>query len=204
MTTVLICDGQEQVRDELRSRLAAIPGVDRVIAFASGEALLAGYAESKPDLVLLNVQLSGLSGVETMRRLLAAHPDAAVYVLTGRTDREYAAAAFAAGARGILPKEISTFDFAIGVRGALAGADFPQQALRAVPDPGSPQHPTLTERELQVLRGMSQGRSNAEIGRQLYLSEDTIKTHARRLFRKLGVNDRAQAVALGFRRGLVS
>jgi DNA-binding NarL/FixJ family response regulator len=63
---------------------------------------------------------------------------------------------------------------------------------------------SLTERELQVLRGMSQGKSNAEIGRSLFLSEDTVKTHARRLFRKLGVNDRAQAVALGFRRGLVT
>jgi DNA-binding NarL/FixJ family response regulator len=63
---------------------------------------------------------------------------------------------------------------------------------------------TLTERELQVLRGMSQGKSNGQIGRELYLSEDTVKTHARRLFRKLGVRDRAQAVAHGFRRGLVS
>jgi DNA-binding NarL/FixJ family response regulator len=62
----------------------------------------------------------------------------------------------------------------------------------------------LTERELQVLRGMSQGKSNAEIGRSLFLSEDTVKTHARRLFRKLGVSDRAQAVACGFRRGFVT
>ena len=62
----------------------------------------------------------------------------------------------------------------------------------------------LSMREMQVLTGMSQGKSNAQIGRELYLSEDTIKTHARRLFRKLGVNDRAQAVALGFRRGLVT
>jgi DNA-binding NarL/FixJ family response regulator len=62
----------------------------------------------------------------------------------------------------------------------------------------------LTERELQVLRGMSQGKSNGQIGRELYLSEDTIKTHARRLFRKLGATDRAQAVAYGFRRNLLS
>jgi len=62
----------------------------------------------------------------------------------------------------------------------------------------------LTERELQVLRGMSRGRSNGQIGRELFLSEDTVKTHARRLFRKLEVSDRAQAVALGFRRGWVS
>jgi DNA-binding NarL/FixJ family response regulator len=63
--------------------------------------------------------------------------------------------------------------------------------------------PELSERELQVLRGMSDGKSNGQIGRELFLSEDTVKTHARRLFRKLGVNDRAQAVALGFRHGLV-
>jgi len=62
----------------------------------------------------------------------------------------------------------------------------------------------LTERELQVLRGMAAGRSNAQVARSLYLSEDTVKTHTRRLYRKLGVNDRAQAVALGFRSGLVS
>jgi len=73
-------------------------------------------------------------------------------------------------------------------------------ALRDAMDGEAP----LTEREMQVLRGMSQGQSNGEIGRELFLSEDTVKTHARRLFRKLGARDRAQAVALGFRRGFVT
>ena len=68
----------------------------------------------------------------------------------------------------------------------------------------APPIPLLTERELQVLRGMADGRSNAEIGKELFVSEDTVKTHARRLFRKLGARDRAQAVALGFRRGFVA
>jgi DNA-binding NarL/FixJ family response regulator len=79
-------------------------------------------------------------------------------------------------------------------------------ARRNVPAPRSVESasaPTLTEREMQVLAGMSRGRSNAEIGKELYLSEDTVKTHARRLFRKLGAADRAQAVAVGFRWGLV-
>ena len=74
----------------------------------------------------------------------------------------------------------------------------------AVADGGTLVQPALTEREQQVLSGMSRGRSNAEIGKELYLSEDTVKTHARRLFRKLGARDRAQAVALGFRRGFVA
>ena len=73
----------------------------------------------------------------------------------------------------------------------------------ALRDAGDGEAP-LTEREMQVLRGMSQGQSNGEIGRELFLSEDTVKTHARRLFRKLGARDRAQAVALGFRRGFVA
>jgi DNA-binding NarL/FixJ family response regulator len=78
---------------------------------------------------------------------------------------------------------------------------------RSTPAPraveGAGPAPTLTEREMQVLTGMSRGRSNAEIGKELFLSEDTVKTHARRLFRKLGAADRAQAVAVGFRWGLV-
>ncbi len=79
-------------------------------------------------------------------------------------------------------------------------------ASTSVPAPRTPADSgvQLTERELQVLRGMAQGKSNGQIGRELYLSEDTVKTHARRLFRKLGVRDRAQAVAHCFRRGLVS
>ena len=96
-----------------------------------------------------------------------------------------------------------------GVAHALEGADLVEPSLRRAlaarePSRNSPAVTALTERELQVLTGMSQGKSNGQIGRELYLSEDTIKTHARRLFRKLGVNDRAQAVAHGFRRGLVS
>ena len=71
-------------------------------------------------------------------------------------------------------------------------------------EPAAPRRPQLTERELQVLNGMADGKSNAEIGRELFVSEDTVKTHARRLFRKLGARDRAHAVASGFRSGLVT
>ena len=84
---------------------------------------------------------------------------------------------------------------------ALADVGVPARARARAPTPRG--CPPLTERELQVLRGMGRGRSNSEIGKELYLSEDTVKTHARRLFRKLGAADRAQAVAMGFRWGLV-
>lgn len=207
MTTVLICDDQPQVRDVLGACLASLPGVDLVVGCASGEELLADYPRCNPDLVLLDTQLAGRTALDTVRSLLRAHPEAHVLMLTSRADRERAAAAVAAGARGFLAKGGTHTGFASAVAGALAGRDLldPVNGQRPPADPAAAQSgPALTERELQVLRGMSRGRSNAEIGRALYLSEDTIKTHARRLFRKLGVNDRAQAVALGFRRGLVS
>jgi DNA-binding NarL/FixJ family response regulator len=107
----------------------------------------------------------------------------------------------AGGARGYLVKDATREEVAATVVYALSDG----LSRRAVPAPRSVEAaaPTLTERGMQVLTGMSRGRSNAEIGKELYLSEDTVKTHARRLFRKLGAADRAQAVAIGFRWGLV-
>jgi DNA-binding NarL/FixJ family response regulator len=126
-------------------------------------------------------------------------------MLAGRGDREAAAAAVAAGARGFLTRDGVDSGFTTAVAGAIAGRELLDGSVRSLPPLAErPEPVSLTERELQVLRGMAAGRSNAEIGRSLYLSEDTIKTHARRLFRKLGVNDRAKAVALGFRQGFVS
>jgi DNA-binding NarL/FixJ family response regulator len=110
-------------------------------------------------------------------------------------------AAMAAGARGFLRADLAREDLAVALAHALTG-DLPGPGARN--DGIARRRITLTERELQVLRGMCEGKSNGEIGRDLYLSEDTVKTHARRLFRKLGVNDRAHAVASGFRMGLVS
>ena len=86
---------------------------------------------------------------------------------------------------------------------ALSDAAWRRSTPAPRPVEGNGTSPSLTEREMQVLTGMSRGRSNSEIGKELFLSEDTVKTHARRLFRKLGAADRAQAVAVGFRWGLV-
>jgi DNA-binding NarL/FixJ family response regulator len=176
---------------------------------ASGEEVLARYPHEHPDLVLMDVRMPGLGGLEATRRLVAQYPGAKVIMLTAADDRDQVAAAVSHGARGYLLKDVSHEELCAAVAHALDGADLVEPSLRrALAGRGDtrtvPPGAALTERELQVLTGMSQGKSNAQIGRDLYLSEDTIKTHARRLFRKLGVNDRAQAVALGFRRGLVS
>jgi DNA-binding NarL/FixJ family response regulator len=152
---------------------------------------------------MMDVRMPGVGGVEAARRLLARHPDAVVIMVTVAEDAEGVARAVASGARGYVVKDATREEMAAAVVYALSDA----VGRRAIPAPRSVEAseaaPTLTERELQVLTGMSRGRSNAEIGKELFLSEDTVKTHARRLFRKLDAADRAQAVAVGFRWGLV-
>jgi len=191
------------VREGLSRSVQGVPGVDRVDTAASGEEVLARWPRERQDLVLMDVHMPGLGGVEAVRRLVAAFPTANVVMLTGAADREAVATAISGGARGFLHKDVSREELCAAVANALATAELlaDDDALLA-PRP-QPQGPELTEREMQVLHGMAAGKSNAQIGHDLYLSEDTIKTHARRLFRKMRVNDRAQAVASGFRQGLV-
>ena len=146
--------------------------------------------------------MPGIGGIEASRRLMGAHPEAHIVMLTMGEDPEGVARAVSAGARGFLAKDASREEVATTVALALASRHTPAAVSHSRTRPaGAP--PSLTERELQVLDGMSRGRSNGEIGRELFLSEDTVKTHARRLFRKLSASDRAQAVAMGFRWGFL-
>ena len=202
MTTVLICDDHRLVREGLRQSVQAVPGVDRVDTASSGEEVLARWPAERQDLVLMDMQMPGLGGLETTRRLVQAYPDANVVMLTGASDRDVVALAISGGARGYLHKDVTREELCAAVASAIAASDLPGVVMQRPAPPGE-SGPELTEREMQVLRGMAAGKSNAQIGRELYLSEDTIKTHARRLFRKMRVNDRAQAVASGFRQGLV-
>lgn len=200
MSTVLVCDDSQVARESLRRTVSNVPGVTRVIASSSGEEALASWPVERPSLVLMDVRMPGIGGVEATRRLIGRHPEASVVMLTVAEDADGVARALGAGARGFVVKDAHRDEIAAAVlhvitEGQRSAAGARQQNRREAPE--------LTEREVQVLAGMSQGRSNAEIGRDLFLSEDTVKTHARRLFRKLEAADRAQAVAVGFRWGLV-
>jgi DNA-binding NarL/FixJ family response regulator len=209
LTTVLICDDSRPDREGLRRSVSGVPGVDRVETAASGEEVLARWPAERPDLVLMDTRMPGLSGLETALRLVHAHPEANVIMLTAPEDshdretRDAIARAIAGGARGYLVKDVPAEELCAAVATALANVG--SRGIQVPPPRLDPTDrvPQLTERERQVLEGMAAGKSNGEIGRELYLSEDTVKTHARRLFRKLGAADRAQAVAVGFRSGLV-
>src|SRR5438309_4196283 len=175
MTTVLICDDHRMVREGLRQSVQSLPGVDRVDTAESGEEVLARWPEERPDLVLMDVSMPGLGGLETTRRLVRAHPDAKVVMLTGAADRDAVALAISGGARGYLHKNVSREELCAAVATALAEPGEQPLIPAARVAEGVGDAPDLTERELQVLQGMAAGRSNGEIGRELYLSEDTIK-----------------------------
>ena len=200
---MLVWDDSALVRESLHRTLASVPGITRVVDASSGEEALARWPVERPSLVMMDVRMPGIGGVEATRRLLARHPEALVLMVTVAEDAEGVARAVSSGARGYVVKDATREEMAAAVVHALSDAVW----RRPIPAPRSVEAaaaaPALTEREMQVLTGMSRGRSNAEIGKELFLSEDTVKTHARRLFRKLDAADRAQAVAVGFRWGLV-
>ena len=198
MTTVIICDDRRTVREGLTRVMTAVPGVTRIDAVGSGDELLARYGRSPAEVVLIGTQRAVATGVEATRRLVGAHPQANVIVFGAPEDAGSISAAIAGGARGFLRWDATRTELVAALAHTLSSSSVP------APLPSTDTGLRLTEREMQVLHGMSQGKSNGQIGRELYLSEDTVKTHARRLFRKLGVRDRAQAGAHGFRRGLVT
>ena len=203
MATVFVCDGSPLVREGFRRALAGLPGIDRVVALPTADSLIVRWPRERPDLALIDARAPGVGGVETVRRLMRSDPSARILILSSPDDEEPVAAAVAAGARGYLQKSATRAEVRTTVAQLLAETStvvVPPDSQRPAPR-GT--RPVLTERELEVLAGMCEGRSNAEIGKSLFLSEDTVKTHARRLFKKLGAVDRAHAVALGYRWGLV-
>lgn len=199
MTSVLLCDERRGARDRLYQMLAAVPAVATIESVNNADELLTQFGRQPADVVAIGTQRAVNSGVETMRRLLALHPHAAVIVFGSADDVGSITAAVVCGARAFLRWDVTQPE----VLAALADiiSHIPTFDPRTHPPPRSID---LSEPELHVLQGMSHGYSNAAIGAALQLSEDTIKTSARRLFRKLRAADRAQAVAVGMRCGLIN
>lgn len=191
---VVVCDERRAVREGLERVLAGVPGVEDIEGVGDGDELLTCFAQHHVDVVAVGTQRAVPTGIEATRRLLATHPHAGVLVFGAPDDHASIAAAVSVGVRGYLGWNTSLIE----VIAAVAAMTLPVVPRTAL---GLPER--LTLRELQVLQGMAQGQSNRRIGRPLYLAEDTVKTHANRLFRKMGASSRAHAVAHGLRYGLI-
>jgi DNA-binding NarL/FixJ family response regulator len=212
---VLIADDQALVRGGLRMILNAEPDIDVIAESGDGADALAKARELAPDLVLMDIRMPGIDGLEATRQLLSG-PGATpkVVVLTTFDSDDYVYEALRAGAAGFLLKSAPPEQLAAGVRSVMAGdallapeitrrlvERFVRRAPPSVKTP--PELDELTPRELEVLRLLAEGRSNAEIAAVLVLSEATIKTHVNHILTKLRLRDRVQAVALAYRTGLM-
>jgi DNA-binding NarL/FixJ family response regulator len=215
MTRILIADDEALVRGGLRMILEAEPDLEVVGEASDGGEALTRARELTPDLVLMDIRMPRLDGLDATRRLLAgAGPSPKVLVLTTFDLDEYVYEAIRAGASGFLLKSAPPQQLVDGVRAVIAGdALLAPTITRRLLDrfiqrpPPTAQTPAeladLSKRELDVLRLIADGRSNAEIAATLYLSEATIKTHVNHILTKLRLRDRVQAVALAYRTGLM-
>lgn len=206
--TVLIADDHPIVREGLRAILAALPDFELVATAASGKEAVSAGVTHHPAVVVMDLHMPDLDGVQATKQLLAAHPDTAVLVLTMYDDDEMLLAALRAGARGYLLKGASHADIAQALRSIVAGgavfgtgvADHVLNRLtgRAAPPP----FPRLTRRELEILELLAQGCGNHDIARRLYLSAKTVRNHVANILTKLEVPDRTQAVITARQAGL--
>ncbi|MBE3576679.1 MAG: response regulator transcription factor [Limnochordales bacterium] len=212
--TVLIVDDHELVRVGLRSVLSRTDDIRVVGEAGSGEEALARIAELKPQVVLLDLRLPGMSGLETCRRIKQEHPQVAVVILTSFADDEEIMGAVRAGASGYLLKQIGSSQLVEAVRAVAAGNSFlaPEvttrllahlrEGMAGAPAGESQLLSELTPHERRILQLIASGLTNREIAARLRLSEKTVRNYVSSILNKLGLNNRAEAAAFAVRHRL--
>jgi len=223
--TVVVADDQSAVREGLVLLLGTLPGISVAGQASDGDAAVDLVARTRPQVVLMDLNMPGCDGVAATRRITAEHPGTRVVVLTTYADDESIIGALQAGALGYLTKDATRAEIGRALRAAAAGQavldpDVQRRLLsaaaRAPEMPGTPgatgttgapgttgsrEADDLTPREAEVLRLIAAGQSNREIARSLFVSEATVKTHVNRIFAKTGSRDRAQAIRYAYTHG---
>ncbi|MFI6508273.1 response regulator [Streptosporangium sp. NPDC050855] len=206
MLHVMIVDDHPVVREGLRGMLEADPGITVVGEAASGDEAVVRAGAIRPDVILMDLRMPDGDGVSAIPRILADRPESRVIVLTTYETDTDIVRAVEAGAAGYLLKDTSRADLLAAIRSAARGETVlsPSVATRLVTRMRAPVTESLSPRETEVLSLVARGMTNAEIGRALFISETTVKTHLLRAFGKLGVSDRTAAVTTAMDRGLLT
>jgi DNA-binding NarL/FixJ family response regulator len=208
---VLVADDQAMVRVGFRMLLSGEPDIDVVGEAANGREAVEEAARVRPSVVLMDIRMPELDGLEATRRILAAEETARILVLTTFDRDEYVYEALRIGASGFVLKDDPPEQLLAAIRtvadgNALLSPAITKRVIKQftrLPRAGRPaQLDELTERELEVYRLITRGLSNAEIGAELYISETTVKTHITHILQKLNLRDRVQAVVLAYETGL--
>ncbi|WP_250033125.1 response regulator [Paractinoplanes maris] len=205
MITILLVDDHPVVRHGLRGMLDAEPDLTVVGEASSGEQGVALALALRPDVVLMDLRMPGGDGVSATERLTAVTPAVRVLILTTYESDRDILRAIEAGAGGYLLKDASPSELADAVRAAARGETVlaPSVASTLMRQVRQPARPSLSAREAEVLRLVARGLTNADIGKELFISEATVKTHLLRAFNKLDVADRTAAVTTAMQHGLL-
>ena len=204
---VFICDDHDILRKGLRSLLQTVPDLDVVGEAADGETAIEMITELKPDVVLMDLLMPGIGGVEAIRQLRKINHETRILVLSSSHEDELVVSSIRAGAIGYLVKTSSPDDLIDGIRRVSAGQsvlppDISNKLLTAMQDPKSP-NVTLTHREIDVLKLIGEGLSNRDISEVLEISENTVISHVGRILNKLELDNRTQAALYARKQGLV-
>ncbi len=209
---VLVADDQSMVRAGFRMLLGGEEGIEVVAEAANGLEAIEKAARFDPTVVLMDIRMPELDGLEATRRIVAGQPGARVLILTTFDLDEYVYEALRAGASGFVLKDDPPEQLIAAIRTVAAGDALLSPAVTKrvierfsrLPQPAPPNGlDELSDRERDVFRLIARGLSNAEIGHELFISETTVKTHVTHILAKLGLRDRVQAVVLAYRAGLV-
>jgi len=210
---VVICDDQDLVRDGLQAILSVAPGIEVVGEAADGDQALKMVEAHSPDVVLMDLKMPGTNGVTATRTITNRFPGVRVLVLTTYDAPEWVDDAIKAGAAGYLLKDAPRHRLIEAIKGTaggrthvdpgVAGQLFDQVTTSPRPEPDTSVTEGLTERELEVLKALGRGLTNAEIAARLYLSEGTVRNYVSAVLAKLEVADRTQAAVLAVRHGIV-
>jgi DNA-binding NarL/FixJ family response regulator len=201
---VLLVEDHGLVRAGLERLLATVEDLEVVGGAADGAEAIELAAEKRPDVVLMDLSMPNVDGVQATREIVATNPDAQVVVLTSVGDREHILAALDAGAVGYLLKDAEPEELIGGIRAAARGESplSPKAARAVLTARAERERPELSEREREVLRCVAEGMPNKLIARELGISEKTVKTHLTRVFQQIGVTDRTQAALWARENGL--
>jgi DNA-binding NarL/FixJ family response regulator len=208
---VLVCDDQAIVRDGLELLLKLETDIEVVGAAQDGAEAVEMVDKFLPDLVLMDLKMPGINGVEATRRICSSHPAIKVLVLTTFDDDEWVFDAIRAGAAGYILKDTPREKVIEAIRGTLFGKSYVDPAVvgkllqhvsSKQEEPQSLLTDKLTTREVDVLRAISHGLSNSDIAARLHLSEGTVRNHISAIFAKLEITDRTQAAIIAIRHGL--
>jgi len=201
--TALIVDDHEVVRQGLRLSLSRAPHIRVVGEAADGAGAVDLALRRKPDIVIMDVRMPGMDGLEATRQLVDQLPDTKVLLFTAYSERSLLGRGFESGAKGYVLKEAPHETLVRAIEKVAGGGEYVDPALMPQALAGRDQADTLTPREREILQLLADGMSNADVAERLFISQETVKSHVRHILTKLEADTRTQAVAIALREAMI-